>query len=323
MEKTAQALATEPPKTKDALLDAILQLTSKLADLKDGMEKETEELQQLEKSIERDRIEVAKRMSQRRTRQRVALMEATQHQPAGTPWLFFEPGMDLVLAPGYAKKRKREPLPPPDPLKPEEIEAKQKAEEERRAKFDKMMTQFWEHPETDACRVRNSFHSDRLQGTVTISQSIKTGKLHWSFNPDREVGVKTTLMFNSLLATVAYNLECEKKAMEKLAGHLSEAQYLQYVMAGMFAEFSQRSCVTYVFRRMRPTLALKYDEENKAYRYLAALCHHPQGYYRASWAGTLVPTDDVISHLMFMRADEADFWRRSTQHPLHAVQADF
>jgi hypothetical protein len=42
---------------------------------------------------------------------------------------------------------------------------------------------------------------------------------------------------------------------------------------------------------------------------------HPIGYYRGTWAGAMAPTDDVIAHLMMMRADEHMYWRRAKQHP--------
>jgi hypothetical protein len=41
---------------------------------------------------------------------------------------------------------------------------------------------------------------------------------------------------------------------------------------------------------------------------------HPLGYYGRSWAGCMVPTDDVIAHLLFMRGDEARFWGQCNHH---------
>jgi len=35
----------------------------------------------------------------------------------------------------------------------------------------------------------------------------------------------------------------------------------------------------------------------------------------------MVPTDDVIAHLMLMRADEHGFWKRANQHPLDRLEA--
>jgi hypothetical protein len=65
------------------------------------------------------------------------------------------------------------------------------------------------------------------------------------------------------------------------------------MLTGHFPEISKRSGVTYLFRRGRPTIALRQDEEvNYA---LCALCLHPIGYYGDTWAGVMCPTDEVSS----------------------------
>lgn len=56
-------------------------------------------------------------------------------------------------------------------------------------------------------------------------------------------------------------------------------------------------------------------------RILACLCLHPLGYYRGSWSGAMVPTDDVIAHLLMVRGDEHDFWRKANQHRPDAPEA--
>ncbi len=68
----------------------------------------------------------------------------------------------------------------------------------------------------------------------------------------------------------------------------------------------------YVFRRLRPTLAL--SGRTGSVMVLCALCQHPIAYYDNSWAGAMTPTDDVLAHLMLMRGDEAMLWKRSNQH---------
>jgi hypothetical protein len=54
---------------------------------------------------------------------------------------------------------------------------------------------------------------------------------------------------------------------------------------------------------------------------LASLCLHAIGYYDGSFAGVMVPTDCVISHLMLCRADEHLYWRKANQHPAEVPQA--
>lgn len=110
----------------------------------------------------------------------------------------------------------------------------------------------------------------------------------------------------------AWGIEQESNAMQLLGTHVSHRQFKHYLLTGMFLETSKRSGVTYVFRRLKPTVALHaVDGES---RILCALCMHPIAYYKGTWAGAMCPTDDVVAHLMLMRGDEAMFWRRCTQH---------
>ena len=56
-------------------------------------------------------------------------------------------------------------------------------------------------------------------------------------------------------------------------------------------------------------------------RCLAVLCLHPIGYYANSWAGCMVPSDDVIAALAMMRGDEAMFWGKAVKHEPHEPEA--
>ena len=106
---------------------------------------------------------------------------------------------------------------------------------------------------------------------------------------------------------------------------VSHRQFKHYMMTGMFVERSKRSGVTYLFRRLKPTVALAarpgLPETGANMKILCCLCMHPIAYYAESWAGAMVPTDDVIAHLMLMRADERLFWARSNQHPPYRPEA--
>lgn len=127
----------------------------------------------------------------------------------------------------------------------------------------------------------------------------------------------------TLGAADAWGLDQEQRALQLLGTLISHRAMKQYVLTGMFLERSRRSGVTYLFRRLKPTVALAPNRgnPNARMRILAALCMHPIAYYADSWAGAMCPTDDVIAHLMLMRGDEPMFWRRANQHPPYRPEA--
>jgi hypothetical protein len=123
----------------------------------------------------------------------------------------------------------------------------------------------------------------------------------------------------TLGASDAWGIEQEANAVQALAGLLRHRQFKQYMLTGSFLERSRRSDVLYMFRRLRPTVAISTRGDKT--HILAALCMHPIAYYEGSWAGAMCPTDDVIAHLSLMRGDEAMFWRRCNQHPPYRPEA--
>lgn len=121
----------------------------------------------------------------------------------------------------------------------------------------------------------------------------------------------------------AWGLEQEQRALQLLGTMVRHRQMKQYILTGMFLEKSRRSGVTYMFRRLKPTVAITANRrgDNEQMKVLAALCMHPIAYYAGSWAGGMCPTDDVIAHLSLMRADEHLYWRRCSQHPAYRPEA--
>lgn len=154
--------------------------------------------------------------------------------------------------------------------------------------------------------LRNTFWSDRLRGQVMI----------WQEGEHFTGGVAHTNRLDYDLRTLgcadAWSLETEEKALECLRSLVTHQQFRQYLLTSSFIERSNRSGVFYMFRRLRPTLALSGNSGRM--RILAALCQHPIAYYQNSWAGAMCPSDDVVAHLALMRGDEAMFWKRSNQH---------
>lgn len=135
---------------------------------------------------------------------------------------------------------------------------------------------------------------------------------------------RLTFWLTTLGCSDAWDLDAEHKARETLRAMLTERQWMHYDLTGSFLETSPRSRVTYMFRRLRPTLALSPRGRNGregAMLCLAVLCLHPIGYYARSWGGCMVPTDDVIAHLAWMRGDEAAFWKHANQHEPSAPEA--
>lgn len=142
-------------------------------------------------------------------------------------------------------------------------------------------------------------------------------------SPDRSMD-RLTFWLRTIGATDAWDLTAEARARETLRAMLSERQWEHYDLTGSFLETSPRSRVTYLFRRLRPTIALSPRGRNgtdDVMRCLAVLCLHPIGYYAQSWGGCMVPSDDVMAHLAWMRGDEAGYWKAANQHEPSAPEA--
>ena len=164
-------------------------------------------------------------------------------------------------------------------------------------------------PQPSEFRRVNSWWNARYQVTILVVK-------------DKEGRAQARVLFEDRLAftirtldaAAVWPVEAEKKAQEKLASLIPADAFELYMLTGHFPEISKRSGLTYLFRKGRPTIALRQDEEvNYA---LCALCLHPIGYYGDTWAGVMCPTDEVIAHLLMMRGSEEKFWANANQHPL-------
>lgn len=172
--------------------------------------------------------------------------------------------------------------------------------------------------ERDEERIVNEWFSPRWNCRVLIiDRGGKRFALRVPVAPDRSMD-RLTYWIQTIGAADAWDLEAEHRARDTLRAMLSERQWMHYDLTGSFFETSTRSRLTYVFRRLRPTIAMtgrsKRTGKDDQMRVLAVLCMHPIGYYARTWAGCMVPSDDVIAHLSYMRGDEARFWKQATQH---------
>lgn len=170
-------------------------------------------------------------------------------------------------------------------------------------------------PKYAGAKIRNTFWSWSKRSDITIWE--QGGRVTWGIHP----GVHH---FDHDLRTLgcadAWGVEQESNAVQTLARLVSHRQFKQYMLTGMFLESSTRSTVRYMFRRLKPTVAIGSTASGQL-KILCALCLHPIAYYSGSWAGAMTPTDDVIAHLMLMRGDEPMFWRRANQHPAFRPEA--
>jgi hypothetical protein len=109
----------------------------------------------------------------------------------------------------------------------------------------------------------------------------------------------------------------EMRALESLKQRIGEARWEMYVLSGAFGERSPKSDLHYIFRKGLPTIAYTfhsgYGGDCSKGKVLACLCLHPLGYYSGSHIGLMVPTDEVICHLLMMRGDEFGYWKSCGQ----------
>lgn len=170
--------------------------------------------------------------------------------------------------------------------------------------------------------VRNSWWSNREQRWIYLVE--KRGKIIMQKSKRIQPATRFDMQLMTLCASMSWNVRAEREAMKKLRSMLPEHLADAYEMTGAFMETSKRSGLTYIFRRARPTVVLRPSnrhDENAAMLLLTVMCMHPIGYYDGSWAGAMVPTDDVIAHLVMMRGDEHLFWKRANQHRLYEPEA--
>lgn len=174
----------------------------------------------------------------------------------------------------------------------------------------------------DTREITNSFFSNKLKAMVFIWKADGWTKQH----PKIEWGIipSANHVYQDLTTMgchIAWSIDAEIKAMKKLSTLIPKHLYEMYFLTGMFLETSKRSGITYVFRRLKPTIALRAKGQIVDTQILCSLCLHPIGYYEDTWAGAMVPTDDVMAHLLMMRSDEPYYWRKANQILPHHSEA--
>ena len=156
----------------------------------------------------------------------------------------------------------------------------------------------------------NSWWNSRYRLNVVVLKD-KSGRARFTVDFVEPLA----FVIRTMDAAAAWPIEAELKAQKRLAGLVPGNLFELYALTGVLPEQSSRSQVTYLFRRGRPTIALR-QKEGEATIPLCALCLHPIGYYGDTWAGVMCPTDEVIAHLLMMRGSEEKFWANANQHTL-------
>lgn len=178
--------------------------------------------------------------------------------------------------------------------------------------FKYRLDEIGKEPEEEAqdFKLRNIFWSWTKRSRIAVCEDPDGKIWHCALSGSAN---QAKALLNTLGASDVWGLEQEAKAQNLLATLLPHRQFKQYLLTGSFLERSPHSEITYMFRRLRPTLAI--SGRTGAAKILCALCMHPIGYYEESWAGCMTPTDDVLAHLLMSRGDERMFWKRCYQHP--------
>ncbi len=164
---------------------------------------------------------------------------------------------------------------------------------------------------------RTVFHErSRVTGKARIRSLRNLSK---SGNDESSYSKMALALQTIVSASNAHTITAERTALKKLRTHVSAKQWRSYTLTGMFTEFSERSGVYYIFRKVAPTIACRIsaDEHGVYMLPFVTLCMHPVGYTSMSGTGCLCPTDDIIAHLLLMRSDEHLYWKKASQHQLN------
>lgn len=168
-------------------------------------------------------------------------------------------------------------------------------------------------------KIRNIFYVFELATLVIIAELPNGRIIHWK-ECNRTPVERFAMSLETSGATVdIHDVEVEFAAMNKLQELITPRACAMYFMSGQFLETSQRSGVTYVFRKLRPAVAMK--DVRGVMKVLRTFCLHPIGYYKQTHTGCLCPTDDVIAHVLLMRSDERRYWAKANSHELYAPES--
>ena len=169
-------------------------------------------------------------------------------------------------------------------------------------------------------RVANRWWDDSHCRNVTLVHDAADGKAHYFWEQDEGYPHRWDALMHGFEPAMMMDIHAESRAIRTLQELLTPTAFRYYFLLGYFLESSTRSGLMYCFRKLRPTIAMT-PRPHERMRILTTLCLHPIGYYEGTHVGAMVPTDDVIAHLLMMRGDEHKFWSKANHHPPHSWQA--
>ena len=175
------------------------------------------------------------------------------------------------------------------------------------------------------------FHNSLVINALGVSQVIAEMGIYNIFPPESSLVLKVESRGEKAVAILmrtveanayAHGVEMEKRAQELLRSHISEQQWADYFISGVFWEVSH-SDELYIFRKGFPTIVcnLEITDENYVVTPKHTLCGHAVLYTEGTFAGGVCPTDDVITHLLMMRTNEEHYLASCNIHAFDAPQS--
>jgi hypothetical protein len=123
-------------------------------------------------------------------------------------------------------------------------------------------------PQMVGAKLRNSFYSAKKRCEVLVIEKAD-GSITFGLEPAIHHLVQD---LQTLGCSDAWGIEQESMAVQLLGTLLGHRAFKQYLLTGAFIESSKRSGVFYLFRRLKPTVAI--STRTGKPKVLCALCLH-------------------------------------------------
>lgn len=169
-------------------------------------------------------------------------------------------------------------------------------------------------------KIRNVWWCPQRGGYVHVVECMGKITAWIDFDYSQRSAKTLNRAFIAFDAAQVIDGNAELMAMDKLRSMVKPHLFNGYLIHGMILETSPRSGVTYIVRKGRPTIAMRPGTDGNM-KILCCLCLHPLGFYEGSFYGVMCPSDEVVAHLIMIRAKEEFFWRKANQHPAWAWEA--